>query len=127
MKVYLANPVADKTEGNKIAKELRAIGFDVINPLHFPQHTASSVLVERELHAIERCDILVALITPFARAAHMEVFYAARILRKPTFVIYRTAKDAGRTFHPWYEVLAECFATKEEMYADLRLHFGKWL
>jgi len=113
---YLAHGVAVKERGSKLQVKLEALDFEVLNPFIIAnQKLRSSIMVEKELRAIETSDILVAIITPEARAAHMEVFYSARILQHPTFVLYDTQIDPGRNFHPWYDYLTSVWGSESEL------------
>jgi len=105
-RIYLAHSAYRQADARRLQKKLEKMGFEVVNPFSVvPQHTAPGIMVERELREIEKSDALVAFITPECRAAHMEAFYASRILHRPTFVLYKTKIDKGRQTHPWYEYL----------------------
>ena len=122
MKAYLAHGGAIKERGKQLQVKLEALGFEVLNPFVIVnQSVASSSMVEKELRTIEGSDILVAIVTPEARATHMEVFYSSRILQHPTFVLYDTQVDPGRIFHPWYDYLTSVWGSESELLRAIQI------
>lgn len=119
---YLAHGVAIKERGKLLQIELEKLGITVLNPFVIAdQSLPSGKMVEKEFRAIEKADILVAIITPEARAAHMEVLYSARILQHPTFVLYNTKTDSGRNFHPWYDYLTSVWGSEEGLLRAIKI------
>lgn len=125
MRVYLAHPFLAKERALALMKKIEALGIQVMNPfvreekiygkifgwdtIHSDQRAQK--IVEGDLREIEETDGVVAMVTGDASiGTHMEVFYAARILHRPVFVLYEVKGS-----HPWYQFLTKTFSTEQEL------------
>lgn len=114
--VYLAGPIEHANSEQRLAwREAAAIlleedGFGVINPLG-KDGWPDEEIVQADLRHLERCDIVLAWLPAHVRSSftHMEVFYAAHVLRRPVVVWGLARQDAGPALRYFSTVIVEAF------------------
>jgi hypothetical protein len=113
---YLAHSTLSQDKGIVLQRKLECLGIEVFNPfIEVEQDTESIDMVVRELDAIARSDILVAICDgqPESYGTPMEVFWSSYILHHPTFILYPMFE--GRRIHPWLDSLTWTYNTEEEL------------
>ena len=71
-------------------------------------------IVEANLKAIRKCDILIALLPYSSISIIMEIFYSGYVLQKPTLVLTYMKS------HPWLNAVARIYNTKEGIVNEIR-------
>lgn len=94
LSVYLSGPISHVEPSWRldVAEELERVGreVNVCVQVYIPGESSDlsdKCIIERDLQAIERLDIVVCYIFAETFGSSMEIFYSYHILRKPTFVI----------------------------------------
>ena len=85
-----------------------------LKPYSEEEERKSKIIVEANLKAIRNCDILVALLPHPSISVIMEIFYSGYVLQKPTLVL------AYMKNHPWLNMVARIYNTKEEIENEIR-------
>ena len=66
----------------------------------------NEIIVEGDLKDVKECDILICYIDDvLSFGAPCEIFYAAYILKKPVYVVFKN-KNSGLYHHPWVNYLS---------------------
>jgi hypothetical protein len=87
--VYLAGPfreVGQRTLIDDAFSHLTALGMEVFSPIHHIGPGEASVVVEKDLQAIRRCDAMFAILNGSSPGTVFEVGYA-RALDKPVYCL----------------------------------------
>lgn len=128
--VYLAHPGKHKKRGKGLQKRLEKEGYTVINPFDFDENARRLTglweefpkirtdpnfcekIVEKDLKAIDRSDIVVAYVTTPSIGTSMEVFYASRS-KKSVYIL--TKIDS-----PWLKKHGKIVKTVKELLGELK-------
>ncbi len=127
-KFYLAHPIKDRQDIRKWELEMeKKFGIEVLNRffdgpeldsikavdsgrrgLYDPGKEASKILVDRDLEMIRSADGLVAVLTQnLTVGTHMEIFFNAYVLKKPTHIIVEHPELSA---HSWLLRMSEISA-----------------
>ena len=103
MKIYLAHNGKYKNKGKELQEILESKGYTVLNPFDTDEYAClltklwdnyphvrklkdiASLIVEKDLLAIDKCDVLVAYMIEPSIGSSMEIFYAS--FAKPVFIL----------------------------------------
>lgn len=135
--IYLAHPNAQKERGAALTADLRARGYDVINPFERPMQTRLNAviasgeafteehcraIVEGDLAQVRKAGMVVAIINGVNQVGTlMEVFYASYILHKPVVVLYEMDYTGNGKYHPWIQYLTDIQHTWDDVIAALEV------
>ena len=92
--VYLASPFFDMARLWLVDEARRCLaqaGLKVFSPLHDVGHGPASEVVEKDIEAIENCDLVFALVDGLDAGTIFEVGYA-RALGKPVYALAQAVK-----------------------------------
>jgi hypothetical protein len=93
--VYLAGPFFDMPQLWLVDEARRCLsqaGLNVFSPVHDVGHGAASAVVEKDIEAIKRCDLVFALLNGLDAGTLFEVGYA-RALGKPVYALAQSVSS----------------------------------
>jgi len=133
LKIYLSHPPDLRREIREWVKELEKrlhvriwIPFHTeardiallerrkLRPYSKEEIRKSKKIVEANLKAIKKCDVLIAVLPYPSIGVTMEIFYSGYVLQKPTLVLTYMKS------HPWLNVVARIYNTKERIENEIR-------
>ena len=133
LKIYLSHPPDLRREIIELTKELEKrlhvriwIPFHTktkditllergkLKPYSKEERRKCKKIVEANLKAIRKCDILIALLPYSSISIIMEIFYSGYVLQKPTLVLTYMKS------HPWLNAVARIYNTKEGIVNEIR-------
>lgn len=111
LKIYLTHPPGLRHE---IIEWTRELEKRLHVKIWIPFYMKSERIVEANLKAIRKCDVLIALLPFPSIGIIMEIFYSGYVLQKPTLVLTYMKS------HPWLNTVARIYDTKEGIMNEIR-------